>query len=112
MKAAKKVKIFCNFIASVSDEHYGDFLEKNRESIHKDTTVIINNFYKLDICSPILRSKSNFFNNILSSKFKRTSNYTLHLDIPSNVVLFEILVNFMMYNYLVVPESMSWPSWI
>ena len=72
----------------------------------------MNDFYKLDVCSPILRFKSKFFDNILSRKFKRSEESVLNISIPSNIVLFEILVNFMMYNYLVVPESMTCQSWI
>ena len=108
----KKIKVFCNFIATISDDHYSEFLEKNRENIYKDTTMIVNNFYKLDVCSPILRLKSKFFDNILCKKYKRSEESVVDLAIPSNIVLFEILVNFMMYNYLIVPESMTCQSWI
>lgn len=112
-KNSKKMKIFNNFIVMISDDHYGEFLEKNRESTYKDCTIVFNHNYKLEACSAILRYKSSFFDNMMSKKFKSKNNEKLYeVNTPGNIVLLEILINFLMHNFLIVPESMTWKSWI
>ena len=70
MRACKKMKPFNNAIIQVSDDVYGEFLEKNRENVYKDCTVIVNGKFKIESCSIMLRAKSKFFDFLMSSKFK------------------------------------------
>lgn len=97
---------------TISDDHYEEFLERSRENAMKDCTLIVNNCYRLEANSAVLRFKSKFFNNLMSHKFRKEPDNIYELNIPGNIVLLEILINFLTYNYLVVPESMTWLSWI
>lgn len=57
-KSFKRIKVSNNAVVTMTDEHYGDFLEKNREKMQKDCFLIVNDHYKLEACSIELKAKS------------------------------------------------------
>lgn len=82
--------------------------------------IVINNEYVLPSNSLILSSGSKYFKNLFAGNFsddsssgKSRENRTVKIWIPNgNVVLLEILLNFILVGMLVVPEHMSYQSWL
>lgn len=95
----------------MNDDDFGDFLEYNRDKIVKDVKIIINKEFIIESSRVRLSIASIFFRNLLSSKFKETKEVEIYLPC-GNIVLFEILLNYLLLGHLIVPYGMSHQSWI
>lgn len=76
---------------------------------------VINQEYVLKSNSAVIIAGCKYFKNIFSSKYKESqqnSNKVIQLELPNrNVVLMEILLNFLLTGLIIVPENMSLQSW-
>ena len=101
-------------IMYLSDDKFWQFIQKNREALKKNVSLVINNQFILESNTHLLSMNSRFFRAIFSN-FSKTANKQqelVKLTLPSNnIVLFEILVNFLIYGFVTVPQDMSFESW-
>ncbi len=83
-------------VIHLNDEQFGTFLDQNRNHTHKDSTLVVNEAY----CR-----------NLFSGKFKGKAS--AHVKLPSaNLVVFEMVTNYLLLDKLVVPLEMGVGSWI
>lgn len=89
-------------------------IQKNRECIKRNVTFVINNSFVLESNRNILSLNNKFFRSILNNYKENSKNQEfINLSIPSNnIVLFEILLNSILFGILTVPTDMSYESWI
>ena len=100
-----------NQIVELNDEDFGNFLETNREKVYKDIKIVVNKEFIIESNLISLSLANNFFKNLLSGKYQVSSEISISLPC-GNIVLFEILLNFLLEGLLVVPEEMESGSWI
>ena len=119
------------------DGQFSDFLEKSREEVRKDVNLIVNRTYVIPSNKVCLALGSRFFRNLFSAKFRKYSPLSdeleeVHITLPEsslttlsrsksstnlkasnapNIVLFEILLNYILVDKVVVPTHMSSYSW-
>lgn len=75
--------------------------------------IVVNDRYVLRSNKMRLACSSTFFNNLISSQFRQQNDGVIKLNVPNNnVVLFQAILNFIMLGMLIVPQSMSYQSWI
>ena len=63
----------------------------------------------------ILALSSTYFANLLSDRYQDLSEVKGKISLSMNencVIIFEILINYLLLNYVVVPESMSYKEWV
>ena len=95
----------------LNDDDFGDFLENNREKIIKDIKIVVNKEFVVESSKIRLSVASNYFKYLLSGRFSEANE--VEISLPSgNIVLFEILLNYLLLDHLIVPYGMSYQSWI
>ena len=95
----------------LSDEDFADFLESNRERTVKDTKIVVNRDFMVESSRIRLSMASPYFRFLLSGKWREVNQVEINLPVE-NIVLFEVLVNYLLLDLLVVPSSMSHRNWI
>lgn len=98
-------------VINLTDEQFGNFLDQNRNYHHKDATLIINDEYCLPTNKTMLAMSSQYFRHLFTKNFKGKNS--AHVKLPNaNLVVFEMITNYLMLDKLVVPTEMGVGSWI
>ena len=98
-------------VVNLSDEQFSSFLDLNRGNTHIDCTLVINEEYCLPTNKALLTASSQYFRSVLSGKFQGGSS--VHIKLPTaNLVIFEMVVNYLLLDKLVVPVEMGVGSWV
>lgn len=98
-------------VIEMSDECFGEFLERNREFTYKDSTVIVNGLYYLKTNRAQLSCSCKYFANLLSGNYNEKNEIRIFLE-NKNIVILEILLNYLLLDHVVVPENMSYHNWM
>lgn len=94
------------------DEQFSSFLDQNREHTYKDSSIIINDTYLLRSNSIALVISNKFFRNAFSGTYKdEQKEIRLKLN-SNNLVIFEITLNYLLLDKLIVPVDMDLFSWM
>lgn len=75
---SKKKKQFGPII-ELSENKFGDFLDRNRQCTYKDTTLILNGLYYLKTNKILLSTKSKYFANLFSGRYKEKNEIGIDL---------------------------------
>lgn len=93
------------------DEHFGNFLDNNRSHTYKDSTLVINDTYCLPTNKTALAMSSQYFRCLFSGNYKGKNSVHVRLS-NTNLVIFEMIVNYLLLDRLVVPSDMGIGSWM
>lgn len=95
----------------LGDEDFADFLESNRSRTIKDTRIVVNGDFMIESSRVRLSMAAPYFRFLFSGKWREINAIEISLPIE-NIVLFEILVNYLLLDLLIVPSSMNHQNWI
>ena len=110
-QSLSKKKSLMPAIISLPDDSFETFLDNNRDKTYKDATLIINQAYCLPTNKSALAMSSQYFRNLFSANFKGKSSF--HVTLPTtNLVVFEMVINYLLLDKLVIPVDMGVGSWM
>lgn len=87
----------------LDDAQYEDFLENQRSATYNDVTLIINQEYFLPANRVQLGVNSKYFRNLMQAN--SSSEIEIVLPDQTNIILFEIVLNYLRLDYVVIPQE-------
>ena len=98
-------------VIELPDEAFGEFLQRNRELTYKDSTIIVNGLYYLKTNRAQLSCSCKYFASMFSGKYKEKKEAKISLE-HNNIVILQVLLNYLLLDHVVVPENMSYHNWM
>ena len=100
-------------VINLEDEEFSDFLERQRNPSFSNLSVVVNKECEIKVNGAQLALSSTYFANHLSGRYSDLdAEGKLHVTIPhNNIIIFEIMLNYLLMDYVVVPNEMTYKDW-
>lgn len=98
-------------VNKISEKQFSELISNRGNSWFNDATIVFNNSLEIKVNKILLIMSSDYFRHVFSENYQE--KYYIEINLSKEYfIVFDILINYLQHDFLLVPQSFSIQSWM